>query len=306
MALLTSREHDYYLMHTANTSISGFETMLSNVPYDVEKIFWICRNTLEHYNGINADKIDKARYHEIEINKVSDLLSLLKSKGVTDILSEIPFEKRIVSNCFNIAKLAVSLLRYKGIPARLRYAYCSYFNHKNNPLVNSEQVLVEYWSVTQQRWLRGDPSMNWEILDHLKINVEVNFLNVSKTLSKPISDVWINCRLGLWDFADYGVSLGKQRQRCGMGHVALKMAHDFACLNNFELYAFDFISPSRRFQQEINLRPYDFDRLAEILHSENFVQFHHHNKRIPLSTRPRRVLRKSPITGITLIEGKLL
>lgn len=306
MSLSTDNEYRYYLRQTNNTAISAFGWLLENIPNDVNTIFWICRNILEHYNGINAKKINKARYHEIEIDKVADLLTLLVRKGVTDIIKPIPFEHKIISNCFNIAKLATSLLRYRGIPSRLRYAYCSYFNHKNNPDVNSEQVLVEYWDNACQRWLRGDPSMNWEILNHLNIKVDINFLDVNKDLSQPISDVWINCRRGLWRFNDYGVSLGESRKRSGMGHVALKMTHDFACLNQLELYAFDFISPSNRFQQENNLRPQDFDQLAEILHTEQFSQFHHLNNRIPFSVRPRRILRKSPITGILLIKGELI
>ncbi|MEX3238720.1 transglutaminase-like domain-containing protein [Serratia quinivorans] len=296
-------ELDYYLLQTENTRLPLRSEILESIPDDVSGIFYVCRNIMEHYQGINAGNISRLRYPEIEMDKVSDILQALIDNGVTDLSKPVPLGKKVIGNCFNIAKLAVSFMRYKGIPARLRYAYCTYFNHKNNPNVNSEQVLAEYWCAEKQRWFRGDPSMNWEILDHLGINVDVDFLDVSKQLSQPISDVWLNCRTQQWNFDDYGVSLDISRRRAGMGHVALKMTHDLACLNHIELYAFDFISPAKRFQQEINLRPHDFDTLASLLHSEHFTQFRFTNKTIPFSTLPRRVLRKSPITGVTLKKG---
>lgn len=298
-----NNEQEYYLLQTHNTALPLDFHMAKEIPDDVKDIFSMCRNIMEHYNGINADVIDKTRYVEIELDRVADILNLLLDKGVVNISNPIPLDKKIIGNCFNIAKLAVSFMRCKGIPARLRYTYCTYFNHKNNPNINSEQVLTEYWCTKKRRWLRGDPSMNWEILEHLGIQVDVDFLNVTKELSQPISDVWLNCREQRWDFDDYGVSLDATRRRAGMGHVALKMTHDLACLNQVELYAFDFISPVKRFQQEINLRPEVFDTLAEILHSEDFDKFRFTNKSIPFSTLPRRVLRKSPITGVTLKKG---
>jgi hypothetical protein len=303
MPIHINDELDYYLLQTENTQLPLMSLMLESIPDDIDGIFAMCRNIIEHYNGINAQRISKSRYPEVEFDRVDDIIQRIINNGVTDLSRPISFDKKVIGNCFNIAKLAVSFMRHKGIPARLRYAYCTYFNHKNNPNVNSEQVLAEYWCAKKKRWLRGDPSMNWEILDYLGIKVDIDFLDVSKQLSQPISDVWLNCRAQRWSFNDYGVSLDISRHRAGMGHVALKMTHDFACLNQIELYAFDFISPAKRFQEEINLRAPDFDILAGLLHSENFAQFRFTNKAVPFSTLPRRVLRKSPITGVTLKKG---
>lgn len=289
-------EQDYYLQQTKNTDPGQFSYLLDNVPTDVKEIFRVARNVVEHHAGINSEKIALERYIEMEIDPVSDIFSILHKNGVRDITQPIALEHKVVGNCFNISKVAVSILRAKGIPARIRYAYCTYFYDG----FNHEQALVEYWDKQAHMWRRGDASMNEEIMKHLDINIDIDLLNVSTELSQPIADVWIGCRKGELSFEQYGASVDT-RKRGGIGHVAHKLTHDLACLNQLELMACDFIAPPNNYLRSRNLKLEQFDNLALILKDHDYKAYQYEKKQVPFCATPRRILRKSRFTGVSLI-----
>jgi acyl-coenzyme A synthetase/AMP-(fatty) acid ligase/aryl carrier-like protein len=290
-----TEEQDYYLKQTTNTDMGSISYLAQTISDDVFDIFQAARNVVEHHAGINTDKIPLNRYVEMEIDKVSDMLETLAKNGITTLAEPIPLEKKVVGNCFNISKVAVSLLRQKGIPARIRYAYCSYFY----PDFSHEQALVEYWDSANGRWKRGDASMNHEIMDHLEIDVDIDLLDVSPELSQPIADVWIGCRSGKLDFADYGASV-ENRKRGGLGHVAHKLTHDLACLNQIELMACDFIALPKNYLMSRNLKLEAFDEVSQLLADTDFSTYRFTNTDIPLCAVPRRILRKSRFTGVNV------
>lgn len=301
MGQVWSDEQEFYLVQTENTDPGRFAQLFRDVPMDIGEIFRISRNVIEHHAGINTGKIPVERYKEMEIERVEDILGRISDNGVTDIVSPIALKDKVVGNCFNISKLAVSILREKGIPARIRYAYCTYFY----PDFNHEQAIVEYWSESESTWLRGDASMNFEILDHLNIKVDIDLLRVSHNLSTGIADVWMGCRAGTLDFSDYGASI-TSRKRGGLGHVAHKLVHDLACLNQVELMDCDFIAPPKNYLKSRNLDLDAFDKVAGILMDTKYPEFLYSNANIPLCARPRRILRKSRFSGVNVRRPKEL
>lgn len=142
--------------------------------------------------------------------------------------------------------------------------------------------------------------MNEEIMKHLDINIDIDLLNVSTELSQPIADVWIGCRNGELSFEQYGASVDT-RKRGGIGHVAHKLTHDLACLNQLELMACDFIAPPNNYLRSKNLKLEQFDNLALILKDHDYKAYQYEQKQVPFCATPRRILRKSRFTGVNLI-----
>ena len=290
-------ELEYYLQQSTNTKPGKYQYYFDDVELDITDIFHVSRNIIEHHAGINTAKIPLHRYAEMEINKVENILSLLEQNGIKNINDNIDLEDKVIGNCFNISKLAVSMLRHLGVPARMRYTYCTYFY----PNYNHEQVLVEYWDKDEKIWRRGDASMNEEILAHLGIDVDIDLLNVSTSLSMPIADVWLACRRGDMDFKEFGASI-ENKKRAGIGHIAHKLTHDLACLNNLELMSCDFIAPPANYLRNKNLNLRDFDQVARMLKDSNFYRIQYQNGYIPFCAKPRRILRKSRFSGVNIIE----
>jgi hypothetical protein len=288
-------EQDFYLRHSANTDPGPYAWLLDGVDEGVEAVFAAARNVVEHHAGLNSDRIAPERLAELDIYRVHAMLARVAAHGVRDLSAPIPLEHKVVGNCLNISKLACAILRQRGIPARVRYAYCSYFY----PDFAHEQTLVEYWDARLGRWLRGDASMNRPVLQAMNNPVEIDLCDVAEDLSLPIARVWRACRAGDADFSHFGASV-ENRKRAGFGNVALKMLQDLACLNQVEMMPWDFSGPSSRFLRSRHLDLDRFDVLADMLLDGDWEALLYPNRRLPFFAIPRRVLRRSPHTGCSL------
>ncbi|GGY81863.1 transglutaminase domain-containing protein [Pseudoduganella plicata] len=292
-------EQAFYLRQSANTDPGPYAGLLDSAGNDVERVFAAARNVVEHHAGLNSERIGRERLAELDIYTVRELLAHVAGHGVGNLRAPIPLAHKVVGNCLNISKLACAMLRQRGVPARLRYAYCSYFY----PDFAHEQTLVEYWDTGLGRWLRGDASMNRPVLEALGNPVQIDLRDVAPDLSLPIAQVWRDCRAGLADFAGFGASV-ENRKRAGAGNVALKMLQDLACLNHVEMMPWDFAAPSARFLRSRHLDLPAFDALAALMLEGDWHDLLYVNGRLPFFAIPRRVLRRSPYTGcsVTLVK----
>ncbi|WP_455871741.1 hypothetical protein [Serratia proteamaculans] len=225
-----------------------YDDYYRNIPNSVDEIFKVARNIVEHYKGINKYKIRQERYNDIDISQPEIILDRLSKTGVTSITNPIPFERKFVGHCLTISIMALDMMRYKKIPSRLRYAYCTYFSQDIYP----EQILIEYWCEGRNAWLLGDPSMNQEVLDHNEISVSVDFCDVDTTLSQPIHWVWRHLRKGQLDFTMYRGIHDKQEKKQVLEEVARIFVNDLAVMNNILLSIYDYV-----------LSPYQSDHLSE-------------------------------------------
>ncbi|MCG9681824.1 hypothetical protein L1D31_04505 [Vibrio sp. Isolate23] len=234
----------------AERTPTQYDALYRDLPNAVNGIFQAARNIVEHYKGINKYRISPDRYHDIDINQPDIILQRLARSGVTSVIHPIPFEHKLVGHCLTIAIMALDMLRYKNIPARLRYAYCTYFSQDIYP----EQILIEYWCEDRQAWLLGDPSMNQEVLDHHQIAVNVDFCDVDTALSQPIPWVWHQLRKGQLNSSMYRGIHDKQEKRQVLEEVARIFVNDLAMMNNLVLSIYDYV-----------LFPYQSDHLSEEL-----------------------------------------
>ncbi|MFM5648676.1 hypothetical protein ACET7Q_10740 [Aeromonas veronii] len=228
--------------------VTKYDGYYHDIPLSVGEIFVLARNIVEHYKGVNKYKISPDRYRDIDVNQPEIILDRLYSSGVKSIIKPIPFEHKIIGHCLTISSMALDMMRYKKIPSRLRYAYCTYFSKDIYP----EQILIEYWCRERNAWLMGDPSMNQEILEHNQISVNVDFCDVHTTLSQPVYWVWHQLRKGQLDFKMYRGIHNKQGENNVLQEVARVFLNDLAMMNNIVLSIYDYI-----------LSPYQSDHLSE-------------------------------------------
>jgi formylglycine-generating enzyme required for sulfatase activity len=65
-------------------------------------------------------------------------------------------EDRLVLGCRDYAILLASILKYRGIPARVRYGHATYII----PGFHASHVICEVWNENDNRWMLVDPGMN--------------------------------------------------------------------------------------------------------------------------------------------------
>src|SRR4051794_31308665 len=77
---------------------------------------------------------------------------VLKLRGDAGLGQPRPVAQRVVGTCRHFAVLATAFLRARGVPARGRCGFATYFI----PRKKVDHWIVEYWSREERRWIRID------------------------------------------------------------------------------------------------------------------------------------------------------
>jgi hypothetical protein len=162
-----------------------------------------------------------------------------------------------VGVCNYFAKLLVSFLRVKGIPARMRYGFGAYFN----PGYFEDHSLCQYWNADEERWIFVDPQFDqvWQKNLHIRHDV---FDEPADQFIVP-SAAWLACRSGDLSAKKFGINEGNLR---GLWFIADNMIRDVASLNKMEMLQWDFWNGMPKPNEELDKEALNFfDELAILL-----------------------------------------
>jgi len=138
-----------------------------------------------------SDKIPSERvYEDREIPTVKSMLEKLlerDEKGLTS--SRLP-ENRLVVACVHHSLLLASILRSRGVPARIRAGYATYIGKDRN--IKVSHVVCEVWDQIEKKWIFVDPDRNkvdfprhqFELAADVWESLRKNTLNKSKYISR--------------------------------------------------------------------------------------------------------------------------
>jgi hypothetical protein len=92
--------------------------------------------------------------------------------------------ERVVVACYHHCMLFTSMLREKGIPARMRAGYSHYFEKEYG--IRFGHVICEVWDNAQERWIYIDPDRNILDLDKREFDLASEaWYNLRKEKVKP-------------------------------------------------------------------------------------------------------------------------
>jgi hypothetical protein len=134
-------------------------------------------------------------------------------------------ERRVVGTCRHFAVLTCALLRYRGIAARVRCGFATYFQ----PGQGLDHWITEYRHAQDKRWVRIDS----EILGQ-SILAEPEDLRPGQFLTG--GEAWKAFRAGHIDAARYGVY---GTGNWGPGEIRGNALRDLAALNKVEMLPWD-------------------------------------------------------------------
>lgn len=170
--------------------------------------------------------IAQERHDEKAIRSASAMLRTLQ--GLDDRSFDQPraMTDRLVGTCRHFAVLSCAFLRHRGIAARARCGFASYF------VAGSfvDHWIVEYRHPADQRWVRVDP----EILGFAFVP-EPDDLADGEFLSG--GEAWTSCRQGSADPARFGVDGAPHAW--GIAEVRGNAIRDLAALNKVEMLPWD-------------------------------------------------------------------
>lgn len=217
------------------------EELAINLPDDIRMLGVLVRKqlihraTLKHGNtGTNFDlrygdmtKVPWYRQPEDDIfPTASSIITELYRRDPKGVHLERAAENKLVLTCRFTSVLVASLLKIKGIPARVRSGFAPYFEVAGLDSSKSNDHWVnQYWDSKENRWVTIDVDGSLE--DYLKFDP----YDVPSGKFDFSADAWLKTRDGTVD-ENYFWNAGGTG---GLIAISWELFYDFHCLMNDEV-----------------------------------------------------------------------
>lgn len=189
-----------------------------------------------HYADLNlfSISVDDERYDELNFRYIKKSIEKLLLLDSSDLVSERSPEKRVMGVCRDTSLLMCSILRSRGISARLRSGFVTYFI----PGLFLDGFCVEVYDENLQRWRSIDTRTTQLHIDHYHLPIDFDLMDVPKTKFIPAAEAWHLCRFQNADAVRFG-----SRQHRGLFTVRNRLVQDLALLNKQEPLIWDAWGP---------------------------------------------------------------
>jgi len=175
-----------HLKFSQYTNPGEYGYLYNNLPESLEALCDRIKKQLIHPFDLEkySDRIPKDRvYEDRAIPTVSLMLAELLKRDENGLVASRQPEDRLVVACVHHSLLLASILRYRGIPVRIRAGYAKYIGDNHN--IRVSHVICEVWDQQRNKWLLVDPDRQridfprrefefayetWERLKSKKIN----------------------------------------------------------------------------------------------------------------------------------------
>ncbi|MFI7002726.1 transglutaminase domain-containing protein [Nocardia sp. NPDC050175] len=208
------------------TSLHGVDpAALEQIPTD---IIDICRLApglvIQPRDAENLD-LPPERFSENQIRQVVKLVNALLALSPAPLTVPREPDRRVIGTCRHFAVISCALLRQRGIAARARCGFATYFQHGRG----LDHWITEYWHDVERRWVRIDTEiLGQSILDRPEDLRAGEFFSGG--------EAWIAFREGRIDAATFGVS---GTANWGPAEIRGNAIKDLAALNKVEMLPWD-------------------------------------------------------------------
>jgi len=161
---------EYYKGHSVITSPDRFGYLYDTLPETIPELCQIVQGLLLHVMHTHryGVHLTEQRKKEVRLREVEDILHRAIELSADPLNQPRDPNSRVISHCRDYAVLLCSFLRHKGIPARVRAGYATYFV----PETHQTHWLCEYWCPRRMRWILIDAQMDDIQSRHYKIDFD--------------------------------------------------------------------------------------------------------------------------------------
>ncbi|CAN5725976.1 hypothetical protein BH10CYA1_BH10CYA1_50160 [soil metagenome] len=254
---MNSKSLNHFNQFSTFTNPGLYQNKLKqDLPDDVREIGLLVRANIIHRvtlaagnQGSNADKqygdmtkVPWWRQPEDDVlPTASAMLAELYRRDARGFVHDRSEENRLVLTCRFVAILMASILKSKGLPARVRSGFDPYATPRPN--VSCDHWITQYWSTAKSRWITIDVDCCLCGMDFDPYDMPANTFEWS-------ADVWLKSRRGEVDPKRYWNAGGFE----GLMPISWELFYDFHCIMNHEIIYLH--SPD-------HLHPGKFDKLSE-------------------------------------------
>lgn len=165
------------------------------------------------------------RLAESQIRPAAELVNRLLSLNPQSLNTAREPGQRVVGTCRHFAVLSCALLRHRGIAARVRCGFATYFQ----PGRGLDHWITEYRNDSQQRWVRIDTEiLGQQVIEHPEDLRPGQFLTGG--------EAWLAFRRGTIDATKFGVY---GTENWGPSEIRGNAVRDLVALNKIETLPWD-------------------------------------------------------------------
>jgi Transglutaminase-like superfamily len=220
---------------SAVTRVGAFGPAIDESPSDLFGLRATSRELVAHYLGASdgtSGPITGERLQEVDARYAEIMFARLLELGAPTLSRKRAPEERIAGCCRDFAALFVAMARHKGIPARVRVGYATYFR----PGWYLDHVIAEIWDCDTKRWRLIEP----EIGEAMVAKARFDPLDVPADRFVTGPRAWLAARSGQIDPQLFVVASDVQvpytRSWLSLRH---HLVQDLAALNKLEMLVWD-------------------------------------------------------------------
>jgi len=228
----------YWATQSAVTDPGPAGKAIDELPADLAALRQASSQLVFHYraggnfaeNGVPAERIS-----EIDTRYADAMFGHVLERGEPTLARDRRPADRLVGCCRDATVFFLALARHKGIPARARVGFATYFE----PGWLIDHVVAEIWDEQEGRWRLVDPEMNAAWTPEVN-GRRVDWLDLTPDQFVTGARAWQAARAGTSDPERHVVhpDLGESMTR-GWPYIAHNAIHDLAALNKTETLLWD-------------------------------------------------------------------
>ena len=196
-----SSELTFYARQGPITDPGRLTMLLDNLPSDPGVLVKIVQGLIVHVFWAERYglSLGEDRKQEVRLRSVPRMLSRVIELDDRPLTEARPLAAKLVGNCRDHSVLLASFLRHRGIPARARCGFATYFlpNHFEDHWV------CEYWDAGRKRWVMVDAQL--DALQRETLRVDFDTLDLPPGRFVTGGQAWALCADGRADPETFGI-----------------------------------------------------------------------------------------------------
>jgi hypothetical protein len=216
----------YYAAPGPFTTLGAFAAEVDTLPDDIGALAHAVQMLLIHRFWAQAYNVEVTpeRDREQGLHGAEAILAQAKRLAPAKVGAVRLPDKRVVGICRHFSTMLCAFLRHKGVPARARCGFATYFDAGKYV----DHWVCEYWSAGEGRWVQVDAQL--DSFQQAAVKADFDPLDTPRDRFLVAGDVWTKVRRGEIDGARCGIA-----DMWGDWYVRGNLALDVSSLQKVEL-----------------------------------------------------------------------
>lgn len=236
MSELTQKQREHFLAFSTFTNPGLYKDFLIELPDDIREIGLLVRQNFVHRTTLewgNTKSNTDLRFGDMNempwwrqpeddnLTTAAAMLAELYRRDGRGLVADRKVKDKLVLTCRYDSILVASILKSKGIPARVRSGFAPYFIANKS----ADHWINQYWSDAERRWVTID------VDGSMSHNGTFDAYDMPKSTFDWSAQAWLDVRQGKTKPSYYWNAGGFS----GLMPIAWELFYDFHCLMNNEI-----------------------------------------------------------------------